>query len=110
MDCKKVLFENMNAELTQIRTRAEELEAKPEARGRRARRRAPRKCRAAGARDDGRGPRSDGLLSVEHFAGHFVGAIAMVPRNVVIRAVTLAGLLVPWIWLVAIDRLLNRQR
>lgn len=49
-------------------------------------------------------------MSVEHFAGHFVGAIAMVPRNVVIRAVTLAGLLVPWIWLVAIDRLLNRQR
>jgi hypothetical protein len=39
-----------------------------------------------------------------------MAAIALVPRNVVIRAVTLAGLLAPWIWLVAIDRLLNRQR
>jgi tryptophanyl-tRNA synthetase len=29
VDCKKVLFENMNAELTPIRTRAEELNANP---------------------------------------------------------------------------------
>jgi hypothetical protein len=37
-------------------------------------------------------------------------AITLVPRNVAIRAVTLAGLLAPWIWLVAIDRRLNRHR
>jgi tryptophanyl-tRNA synthetase len=30
IECKKVLFENMNAELTPIRTRAEEIRAKPE--------------------------------------------------------------------------------
>jgi hypothetical protein len=45
-------------------------------------------------------------LSVEHLTL----AIALVPRNVAIRAVTLVGLLAPWIWLVAIDRRLNRQR
>ena len=39
-----------------------------------------------------------------------LAAFSMVPRNIVIRAVTLAGLLAPWIWLVAIDRTLNRQR
>lgn len=43
-------------------------------------------------------------------AGHLMAAMSLVPRNVAVRAVTLAGLLVPWIWLVAIDRLLNRQR
>jgi hypothetical protein len=39
-----------------------------------------------------------------------LAAFSMVPRNIAIRAVTLAGLLAPWIWLVAIDRTLNRQR
>jgi hypothetical protein len=43
-------------------------------------------------------------------AEHFMAAITLVPRNVAVRAVTLAGLLAPWIWLVAIDRRLNRQR
>jgi hypothetical protein len=43
-------------------------------------------------------------------AEHLIAAVSLVPRNVVVRAVTLAGLLAPWIWLVAIDRLLNRQR
>ena len=43
IDCKKVLFENMNAELTPIRTRAEELIANPIAReGCARRRRCPR--------------------------------------------------------------------
>ena len=41
---------------------------------------------------------------------HVLAAITLVPRNVAIRAVTLAGLLAPWIWLVAIDRRLNRPR
>ena len=41
---------------------------------------------------------------------HLLTAFAIVPGNVAIRSVTLAGLLAPWIWLVAIDRLLNRQR
>jgi hypothetical protein len=45
-------------------------------------------------------------LSVEHA----LAAITVVPRDLAIRAVTLAGLVVPWIWLVAIDRRLNRQR
>ena len=45
-------------------------------------------------------------MSVEHL----MAAIILVPRNVAIRAVTLAGLLAPWIWLVAIDRRLNRPR
>jgi hypothetical protein len=45
-------------------------------------------------------------LSVEHL----LVAITLVPRSVAIRAVTLVGLLAPWIWLVAIDRRLNRQR
>jgi hypothetical protein len=39
-----------------------------------------------------------------------MAAISLVPRNVAVRAVTFAGLLAPWIWLVAIDRRLNRQR
>ena len=39
-----------------------------------------------------------------------LAAFSMVPRNIAIRAVTLAGLLAPWIWLVAIDRMLNRRR
>jgi hypothetical protein len=39
-----------------------------------------------------------------------MAAVTLVPRNVAIRGITLIGLLAPWIWLVAIDRLLNRQR
>lgn len=45
-------------------------------------------------------------MSVEHL----MAAITLVPRNVAIRVITLVGLLAPWIWLVAIDRRLNRQR
>jgi len=41
---------------------------------------------------------------------HLLVAITLVPRNFAIRAVTLVGLLAPWIWLVAIDRRLNRPR
>jgi hypothetical protein len=45
-------------------------------------------------------------LSVEHL----IAASTLVPRDFAIRVVTFAGLLAPWIWLVAIDRRLNRQR
>jgi hypothetical protein len=47
-------------------------------------------------------------LSVEH-AG---AAFAFVPpiESILLRAVILAGLVAPWVWLVAIDRLLNRKR
>jgi len=43
-------------------------------------------------------------LSVEHaFA-----ALTLVPRNVAFRAVVVVGLLLPWVWLVTVDRALRR--
>jgi hypothetical protein len=44
-------------------------------------------------------------LSVEHA----VAALTLVPRNVAFRAVVVVGLLLPWVWLVALDRALRRR-
>jgi hypothetical protein len=47
-------------------------------------------------------------LSVEHAGTAFVFLPPL--RNILVRGVVLAGLVAPWVWLVAIDRLLNRKR
>jgi hypothetical protein len=45
-------------------------------------------------------------LSVDHA----IAALAFVPRNFALRAIVLAGILAPWAWVVAIDRILRRKR
>jgi len=45
-------------------------------------------------------------LSIEHAV--VVSIVA--PRSLLIRSIILAGLLAPWVWLVAIDRLLHAKR
>jgi hypothetical protein len=42
--------------------------------------------------------------------GDLVAGITFVPRNITIRVVILAGIVAPWVWLVAIDRVLSRKR
>jgi hypothetical protein len=41
---------------------------------------------------------------------HVLTGLTLVPRNIVIRGIVLIGLVAPWVWLVAVDRLLNRKR
>jgi hypothetical protein len=39
-----------------------------------------------------------------------LAGLTLVPRNITVRAIVLAGLVAPWVWLVVLDRRLHRSR
>lgn len=42
-------------------------------------------------------------------AEHLRAVLGIVPRSVALRVVVLVGLVLPWAWLVALDRVLRRR-
>jgi hypothetical protein len=43
-------------------------------------------------------------------AEHAPLVLGLVPRGIALRAIVFVGLLLPWAWLVAADKILNEKR